>query len=399
MTGLGLAIIAGYVMGKLINKLKVPSVAGYIIAGLILGQSFLGLLTDDLIEHLSGISDLALALIAFSIGGELLVSNLKKIGIRVFVIAFFEAFTAFALVTLAMLWLHQPLEAALLLGAVASATAPAATVMVLNELGAKGPLSNTLVAVVAIDDAICLMIYAVASSLAKVIISHSAGTIHWSQVIIKPVIEIFGSLGLGVIIGGILVLILRKVSYTREILVVLISSILITLGIATKLELSALLCNMTVGIMVANFSSHRIKAFSVIESITAPIYTGFFVLAGARLQISLLAQVGVIGLFYTAARLIGKIGGASFGALITRAHPSVKKYIGFGLLSQIGVAVGLAIIISHEFSGTDIGSLIITVLLATTIITEIIGPLCTRFAVIRAGESGKALQQQEDNEE
>ncbi|MDK2798817.1 MAG: hypothetical protein PWP27_315 [Clostridiales bacterium] len=388
MMGVGLSIICGYGIGKIVNRFKIPSVAGYIIAGLLLGQSFFGLLSVEFLERVVGISDLALALIAFSIGGELKISNLKKIGGRVFAIAFFEAITAFILVTVAMLLLKQPMEIALLLGAVASATAPAATVMVLNELRAKGPLANTLIAVVAIDDAICLMIYAIASSIAKVIIAHS-GTIHWVSVMSKPFIEIFGSIALGVLIGAILTYILSKISYRNEVLVIILSFIILTAGLAIKFEFSALLTNMTLGIMVVNLSANRAKAFSVIESISAPIYTAFFVLAGARLQISLLVKVGLIGLVYTAARIIGKIAGASFGATISKAEPVVKQYIGFGLLSQIGVAVGLAIIISHEFPGTTIGSLIITVLLATTVITEIIGPLCTRYAVMKSGEHGK----------
>lgn len=389
MIGVGLAIISGYFLGKLINKLKIPSVAGYIIAGLILGQSFLNVLSLEFLDNVSSISDMALALIAFSIGGELLGSTLKKIGIKVFAIAFFEAFCAFILVTLAMLAFKQPFETALLLGAVASATAPAATVMVINELKAKGPMSTTLIAVVAIDDAICLMIYAVASSVARVIIEHS-GSMSIAKVVIKPIIEIGGSIALGLVMGLILTFILSKFSYTREMLTIIIAAIMLTLGLATKFDLSALLSNMTLGIVVANFSSHRVKAFSVIESITSPIYTAFFVLAGSRLQITLLAKVGLIGLVYTLARIIGKVGGASIGATITKAEPAVKKYIGFGLLSQIGVAVGLAIVISHEFEGTEIGNLVITVLLATTIVTEIIGPLCTRYAVMKSGENGKA---------
>jgi Kef-type K+ transport system membrane component KefB len=387
MAGIGIAIIAGYFIGKLINKFNVPSVAGYIIAGLILGQSFLGIFNENFVEKTSLISDMALALIAFTIGGELLKSSLKKIGAKVFVIAFFEGFLAFTIVTGAMLLMKLPMETALLLGAVASATAPAATLMVINELRAKGPLAESLIAVVAIDDAICLMIYAIAASVAKVLIKHT-GSIEWSHVLVNPLIEIAESVLLGVLVGGLLVIVLHWVSYTREVLAVVIAAIMITLGLATMFHLSALLSNMTLGIMVTNLSANKTKAFSVIESITAPIYTAFFVLAGARLQIGLLVQVGLIGLVYTVARMVGKIAGASFGATIAKADSVVKKYIGFGLLSQIVVAVGLAIVISHEFAGTEAGSLIITVLLATTVITEIVGPLSTRYAIIKSGEAG-----------
>ncbi len=387
MTGIGIAIIAGYFIGKLIHKFNIPSVAGYIIAGLLLGESFLGVFGEGFIERTSLVSDMALALIAFTIGGELLKSSLKKIGAKVFIIAFFEGVFAFILVMVAMLVIGLPIETALLLGAVASATAPAATLMVIGELRAKGPLSESLVAVVAIDDAICLMIYAVASSVAKVMMKHS-GTIEWSKVLMDPLVEIGSSILLGAVVGGILVVMLHWVSYSREVLAIVLAAIMITLGLATVWNLSALLSNMTLGIMVTNLSANKAKAFSVIESITAPIYTAFFVLAGARLQIGLLVQVGFIGFVYTVARLLGKIGGASLGATIAGAEPVVKKYIGFGLLSQIGVAVGLAIVISHEFAGTEAGALIITVLLATTIVTEIVGPLCTRYALTKADEVG-----------
>lgn len=389
MLGIGIAIIAGYFLGKLFNKLKVPSVAGYVIAGLILGQSFIGLFTEDFLEKVGEISDFALALIAFGIGGELLFTDLKRIGKKVFTIAFLEAMMAFVLVTGTMLLLRLPVPTALLLGAVASATAPAATVMVINELKAKGPLTRTLIAVVAIDDAICLMIYAVASSVARVFIEHST-EIHWSQVMLKPLVEIGASIGVGVLIGGVLAIILNRISYSKEILAVTVAGILIALGTAMALDLSALLCNMAVGIMVANFSSQRQKAFSVVDSVSAPIYTAFFVMAGARLQVGMLLNVGLIGLVYTVARMVGKVSGASLGAVIAKAEPEVKKFIGFGLLSQIGVAVGLAIVISHEFAGTELGELIITVLLATTIITEIVGPLFTKLALKRSGEAGAA---------
>jgi len=384
--GLGIAIAAGFLIGKLIELLKIPSVAGYIIAGLILGKSVLGIIDTEFISNTTMVSDIALAIIAFSIGGELVFDKLKEIGLRVFFIALAEGGMAFALVFGSMLLLGQPMAVSLLLGAVASATAPAATVMVLSELRCKGPLTSTLIAVVAIDDVICLLIYAVASSIAKVLVKHGE-SIHISKIILGPLYEIGGSLLLGIVIGAILVFVMRVFSRNREVLALIVAGIFITVGLAQQFELSALLSNMTVGIIVSNFSSRRLKAFMVIESVTAPIYICFFVLAGARLDLSLLAQVGIIGVVYTAARMVGKIAGASFVATVTKAHKNVRKYLGFGLLSQIGVAVGLAIVVSHEFVGTNIGDIVITVLLATTVITEIVGPLLTKFAVIKSGEA------------
>jgi len=388
--GLGIAIIVGFLIGKFIEFIKIPSVAGYIIAGLILGQSFINILDKNFIEQANAVSEVALAIIAFSIGGELVFSELKKIGLRVVFIAMAEGGMAFILVFTGMLLMNQSIAASLLLGAVASATAPAATVLILNELRCDGPLTKTLIAVVAIDDIICLIIYAIASSIAKVLVTHGE-SIHISKMILGPLYEIGGSVLLGAVVGVILIILLRYFSRNNEVLSVVVAAIFITIGIANHFELSTLLSNMTLGIIIANYSSKSLKAFMVIESFTAPLYISFFVIAGARLDISLIGQVGMIGLVYMVLRMIGKISGASAMATITKADVNVRKYLGFGLLSQIGVAVGLAIVISHEFSDSGIGDLVITVLLATTILTEIIGPLMTKYAVIKAKEVNKLV--------
>jgi Kef-type K+ transport system membrane component KefB len=386
LLGISITITAGYIIGRIIQLIKVPSVAGYVLIGLVLGNSCLGIIGPNFIENTSVISDIALGFIAFTIGGELIMKTLKRIGARVFVIAFLEAISAFILVTGGMLLMNQSLALALLLGAVASATAPAATLMVISELKAEGPLTSTLLAVVAIDDAICLMIYAVASSVAKVLVISESG-IHWAEVILGPLVEISGSILVGSILGFILVLLLKLSRDKSEILIVVIAAILAATGLANQLGLSPLLTNMTLGVVISNFSREQLRAFYVIESISSPIYVAFFVIAGSRLQLNMLVSVGTIGLVYILARAMGKIGGASLGAVITHADPSVKKYVGFGLISQIGVAVGLAIVINHEFAGSAIGDTVITVLLATTIVTEIVGPLMTRVALIGSKEA------------
>lgn len=388
LLGLGIAVIVGFLIGKFIELIKVPSVAGYIVAGLILGKSLFNILDENFINGADAVSEVALAIIAFSIGGELIFSELKKIGLRVLFIAMAESIMAFLLVFVGMLLMKQSMATSLLLGAVASATAPAATVLILNELKCDGPLTKTLIAVVAIDDIICLMIYAIASSIAKVLIEHS-GSIDITKMISGPAIEIGGSVLLGLVVGGMLLLLLRLFTRNNEVLSIVVACIFLTIGMADFFGLSTLLANMTLGIIVSNFSSKRMKAFMVIESFTAPLYISFFVIAGARLNIALLSQVGAVGLVYMVMRMIGKISGASLMAHITKAHSSVQKYLGFGLLSQIGVAVGLAIVVSHEFAGTGIGDIVITVLLATTVVTEIVGPLMTKLAVTKAKEVNK----------
>ncbi|MCT4605996.1 MAG: cation:proton antiporter [Marinisporobacter sp.] len=382
---LGIALIVGILFGKLMNKFRVPAVAGYIIAGLLLGTSGFNIVNGEMIEKLSFLSDFALGIIAFNIGSELQLSVIKKLGKSIFVIATCEALAAFVLVTGITYLLTKNISTALILGAVSSATAPAATVMVLREYNAKGPLTSTLLGVVAIDDAICLMIYAIAASIAKVFIKHETVTIY--KILVHPIMEIVLSILVGAVLGIILTYLVRISKKEGELLPFITGMIILLVGVATKFHLSPLLCAMALGVVIANISSNSRRAFSSVESFSPPIIAAFFTLAGARLDISLLPHIGIIGVCYLLFRIIGKILGASVGGVISNAPNVVKKYIGFGLLSQVGVAVGLAIVVNREFPGTELGSLVITILLATTIITEIVGPLATKNAIIKAEEA------------
>lgn len=385
-----IALLAGILVGKLVNRLKIPLVAGYVLAGLILGQSFIGLLNGKFLNETSFIGDVALGFIAFSIGEELKLKNIIKMGKSILFIAFFEAFVAFLLVTVGLIFLFdQTLSVALLLGAVASATAPAATVMVIRELRSKGPVTKTLLAVVAIDDGICLMIFAVASSFVKMTFLPGVAPSLLTS-LTAPLLEIGGSLLIGGLLGAVLSFFIARTWNAPEILILEVGFITLGIGLAQMFDLSPLLTNMAVGTVVANISIKRRQAFEAIGMFVPPLYTVFFVLAGARLDIHLLPQLGLLGCAYLLLRIVGKIGGAAFGAFLAGAEPMVRKYIGMGLLSQIGVAIGLAIVIEREFPGTQLGNLVITILLATTIITEIIGPVCTRNALIRAGEVDRA---------
>ena len=383
--GVGIALIVGVLFGKIMNRFKIPAVAGYIIAGLVLGVSGFNLENSIMIEKLSFIGDFALGIIAFNIGSELEVSVIKKLGKPIFIIAFFEATLAFAAVTIITLILGEKIYTALILGAVASATAPAATVMVLKEMKAKGPLTTTLLGVVAVDDAICLMIYSVASSLAKVFIANKSISAY--SIIVPPLVEIFFSLLAGFVLGAILIYILNKCSRDSEIQTLTLGAIIILTGLCIKFNLSSLLASMCLGITVANLSAHSNEVFSTIENFASPVITAFFVLAGARLDIRMIPKIGILGICYLVFRMIGKVSGAYLGAAISKAPETVRKYIGYGLFSQIGVAVGLAIIVSREFKGTGLDTKVLTILLATTIITEIIGPLSTKTAIIKAKEA------------
>lgn len=384
----GLALILGILCGKLMNKMNFPSVPGYIIAGLILGVSGINLINSDYLNSLAFISDFALGIIAFNIGSELNFQVLKKMGKSIVIIAIFESLGAFILVTGVLLALKQPIANALVLGAVSSATAPAATVMVLKELKAKGPLTSTLLGVVAVDDAVCLIIYAVAASIAKVFIKHESLTLN--KVILLPLLEIVGSILMGALLGFALAFLLKQAKNNTELLSFVLGTIILLAGISQWLHLSPLLACMSLGIVIANFSGNANRVFHKMDDFGPPIIACFFVLAGARLNIGLIPQIGFVGVFYLLFRIIGKVSGAAIGAKIAKAPDAVAKNLGFGLISQVGVAIGLAITVQREFAGTEMAQIVLTVLLATTIITELVGPLLTKKAVIRAGEVPKA---------
>lgn len=381
---LGIALITGVVGGKIMNKFKVPAVAGYIIGGLLLGVSGVNIITGDAINQMSFISDFALCIIAFNIGSELELSVIKQLGKSIFIIAFFEAFGAFFMVTAASLLITKDVAISLILGAVSAATAPAATVMVLREQNARGPLTSTLLGVVAVDDAICLVIYAMAASIAKVFVNNEVLSLN--KVLVLPLTEIVFSLVVGALVGLLLTALIQYSKRDNELLPFIIGALLLLDGLASTFSLSPLLSAMAMGIMVANTSPQKHKAFGILESFSPPIVAAFFILAGARLNFSYIPQIGILGVAYLLFRILGKVTGASIGASVSKAPQTVKKYIGLGLLSQVGVAVGLAITVNREFPNTDIGTIVVTILLATTIVTEIVGPISTKFAVHKSGE-------------
>lgn len=381
---MGIALIVGIAFGKLMGIFKIPSVAGYILAGLLIGVSGLHIIDNNLELQLSFLSDLALGIIAFNIGSELEISVIKRLGKSIFLIALCEALGAFILVTGISLLITKEVSLSLILGAVASATAPAATVMVLKQYNSSGPLTSTLLGVVAVDDAICLMIYSVASAIAKVFVKHESLT--FFKVVVSPLFEILLSVAVGAALGICLTYLLNKSRNKDELLIFSSGTILLLIGICSVFHLSSLLCAMTLGFMVTNISNKSRKTFSALEKFSPPLIAGFFVLAGARLDISMIPKIGILGLAYLIFRIAGKLLGANLGGRLAKVPSEVRKNIGLGLFSQIGVAVGLAIIVSNEFSGTTLGSTVMTILLATTVATEIIGPICTKHAITKAGE-------------
>jgi len=383
---LAIAIILGILSSKVMEKIKFPNVTGYIIIGLIAGPYCLKILSLESVESFSIISDIALGLIAFSIGSEFKLSFLKIVGKSPIIIAFFEAVCAVLVLDAVLILTGNDVSFSLVLGAIAAATAPAATLMVVRQYNAKGPVTNTLLPVVAIDDAVALMCFGISVALAKSI--GSVGNASTLYTLLEPLVEILGSLILGAIFGFILKFLTTWYTGQGNRLSIALAMVFLCIGVSLLLNLSQLLVCMAMGAVYTNISKYSEEVFKYVDNITHPIYLLFFFISGAELDISLLPTVGVIGVIYIIFRVIGKVVGAAIGAKVSKAEPVVTKYLGFTLIPQAGVAIGLAGMATSIVP--EYGYKIQAIILCATVIYELVGPLVTKIALIKAGEISKS---------
>lgn len=382
---LGIAILVGLIGGKVANKLKLPSVSGYIVAGLLLGPSLIGIFNPKDIDALGVVNDVALAAIAFGIGNEFLVEDLKKVGKNAFIITIAEVIGAVVIVFLAMYFLFkQPLIFSLIIASISASTAPAGLVMVINELRADGPLTKVILSVAAFDDALGIMVYGIAISVAKII--SKGGSFSLISIVGGPVIEIVGGIILGLIIGFIMTYFCNKAKSEEKLLMMAVGFILVGTGLAKYLRVSELLTCMIMGGTVVNATSRSNRIFKSVSDFTPPINLLFFTLAGASIDIRILSVVGLLGLGYILARGLGKGIGATLGAKLVRADEMIVKYLGMSLLTQGGISIGLAMKVRGQLP--ELGDSIVTLILFSVLIFEILGPILTKIAVTRAGEIG-----------
>jgi Kef-type K+ transport system membrane component KefB len=379
---LALILLSGLIMGRAVKMARFPNVTGYLLAGLLLGPSVLGVLSSDVVGDFSIVSDVALSLIALTIGAEFKISTLKKVGIAPVIIAIFEALGAMALVTTALLLFGVGVQIALLLGAIASATAPAATVMVIKQYRAKGPVTKTLLTVVALDDAVALIAFGFAMAVVNTL--QFPGEVSLALSIAKPFIEIIGSAAIGLVLGLLFRIPLHFFKKTSNRLIITLGFAFLGSALASMLGLSPLLLCMCMGATIINFCADGAEILDIVDYITPPIFVLFFIVSGAELNLSILPQIGFIGILYVVVRIIGKVTGASVGAALGKAEPNVRKYIGFALIPQAGVAIGLSLMAAKVLP--EIGAQIQAVVLCATLIYEMIGPVCTKLALKRAGE-------------
>lgn len=377
-------IFSGILMARLVSKIKLPDVTGYLLAGVLIGPSILNLVPKEISTQLTVISEAALGFIAYSIGSEMNFSHLKKLGKSLAVITCLEALTPVALVTLVMIYIFkQPIAFAIVLGAIAAATAPAATIMVIRQYKAKGPVVDTLLPIVAMDDGVAIIAFGVAFTVAKSLVE-AGGKFSFVQAILVPIWQIILALIVGFGIGLLLCRFIPKIKGEDEMLCVVVATIFVAIGIAELLGVSTLLVCMMIGITISNVSYNSKKVLNIINNLTPPVYIAFFTIAGIELDLKILKYAGLMGIAYMVIRALGKALGASVGARITKAPKTVQKYLGFTLLPQAGVAIGLSMIAQTVMP--EFGSTIRTIILSSTVIYELVGPVLAKTALMKAGE-------------
>ena len=378
---LALMIFAGMFCGRMVKHIKLPNVTGYLIAGLLIGPSVLGLLSGDFLDAIAIVSKVALGFIAFSIGNEFKLSYFKEVGVAPVIIACLESLFAVVFVFLGLLISGQNVAFSLVLSAIAAATAPAATIMVIKQYRARGPVTKTLLSVVAIDDATALILFSLSVAIAQAVMG-TAGSLTAS--LLSPLWEIGGALLVGAVLGFVFLVPLRFFRKPGNRLSLIVGFLFAGLGLAQWLGLSDLLLCMAMGAVLANFSPDVGNLMDLSDSVTPPIFMLFFVASGAELQLSVLPTVGLIGVIYIVLRVLGKMFGASLGGVLCKCEKGVRKYLGPCLLPQAGVAIGLSLAAAEVVP--QYGSEIRAVILCGTLIYELVGPAVTKLSLKKAGE-------------
>ena len=381
LSDLALMIFAGMFLGRMAKHLKLPNVTGYLVAGLLIGPSVFGILSPEFLEATSLISDVALGFIAFSIGNEFKMSYFKRVGAAPIIIASMESLFAVLFVDVALILIGQTVPFSIVLGAIAAATAPAATIMVIKQYKARGPVTETLLSVVAIDDATALILFSLSVALAQAISSGSASV---ADSLLSPLWEIGGAIVAGALLGLIFLIPMRFFKKPGNRLSLIVGFVFAGIGIADLAGFSSLLLCMAMGAMVANFFPEVNQIMDLCDSVTPPIFMLFFVASGADLKLSVLPTVGAVGAVYILLRVVGKICGAAVGGILGKADPKVQKYLGPALLPQAGVAIGLSLAAARVVP--DFAPQLRAVILCATLVYALIGPAITKLSLKKAGE-------------
>lgn len=409
---LGILLLLGFVIGKIANRVGLPDITGYIVAGLLVGESFAGIIPPHMGENLGLVTEVALGLIALTIGGEFYWVKLRRLGSAIVTVTLVQLFATFALVSLGLALLSMPLPFALLLGAIASATAPAATVAIVQSLRAQGTFIDYLYGVVALDDAGAVILFGLVFAVATSVLADTgaaleaagtaaaaaqhAGSGHGTLSIIGHALAEVGlSVALGVATGAAIHLLARRQSNQNEILITTLGVLFLATAVAVVFNLSPLLTNMAAGALIINLSPDNHRIFRILRPLTPPVYALFFVIAGTELRPEVLAdpQILLLGGMYIVARAIGKYGGVWAGCRIAGTPKPIRNYLGICMLPQAGVAIGLVLLIEASpamralpMAYQPLISTMVNIILLSVFVNELIGPPLSRYAIIRGNE-------------
>ena len=390
----GIMIVIGFLGGLASEKFKFPMITGYILIGVLLSPSLLNIIPRETVGELDIITDVALGIIAYLIGGSLHWVDLRRLAKSIAWIIPLESLGSWFLVTLVLASLGSlimPDETfwqtyfpmAFIIGAISCATAPAATMAIISECRAKGPFTTTLLAVVGLDDVIAVVAFAIASGISRPLVN-GAESISFYQMLGTPFLHILESISIGIAFAIVLMHTIRLARTRELLLVVVFGMIMLCTGVSTYLGLSLILANMVAGFIIANKVKRR-EMFLVVEEIENVVYVIFFVLAGLHFDLSVMKLAGILALLIVIARCLGKYMGVRVGAGISHAPDNVKKYLGLALLPKAGVTVGLVLMASLEFP--TFGVLMLNAVLASTIINELIAPPLSKYAIFKSGEA------------
>ncbi len=372
--------LAGFGMSRITKLLHLPNVTGYILAGVVIGPYVLNLIPAELTDGMEFLTDVALSFIAFGVGRYLRLDRLKEQGTRVIVLTLMEALVTAAVVTLTMLTVFQmSLPFALLLGAIGSATAPASSLMTIRQYRAKGDFVNTLIQVVAMDDAVALLAFSACAAIAAGTESTAGFSV---QSALKPLVLSLAMMLGAYLLGRALCALLRGRSSDHR-LVLTCSTVFLIAAVCAAMDVSPLLGCMVLGATYANVTGDK-DLFKQVNRVTPPINVLFFVLSGMRLNLGALETVGMIGVTYFAVRIVGKMLGSWLGARMTGCSAEIRRYFGLALIPQAGVSIGLAVL-AQRILPAESGSLLSTIILSSSVLYEMIGPVCARKALMLAG--------------
>lgn len=385
---LAIILFAGFIVTRLTKRLHLPNVSGYIIAGVLIGPCCLKMVPQDILVHMGFMSDIALAFIAFGVGKFFKKEVIMEAGLKVIVITVFEALAAGILVTVSMrLLFHMDWNFALLLGAIATATAPASTMMTIHQYHAKGDFVNTLLQVVALDDVVCLLTFSV---VVAVVNARTAGHISMMDVVL-PIVTNAGGILLGFLCGILLSRLLTPNRSKDNRLILAVAMLLGISGVCAFFGLSPLLSCMIFGATYMNITDDR-KLFKQVNRFTPPVMSMFFIISGMNLDLGAFQTAGIIGVSYFAIRIIGKYAGVYAGCLLTSMPAHIKKYMGLALIPQAGVAIGLAFL-GQRLLPPEMGSLLLTIILSSSVLYELVGPVCAKMSFFLSGAINReALQ-------